>query len=161
MVTKARRAHGNSTCSVSLTVPCSSTTASTVLIITAFYRRVGRSESPKNAGVLGSNLDWRTKSTETRPDGTERIVYSNARTQPMLEVIRTTEGGVTKQQGTYTRYNARGQAIWQVSPEAINLPANLAEIEQYPDLLNEVAGNFHEQGEGKGNGRREKDRHNP
>jgi hypothetical protein len=47
--------------------------------------------------VLGSNLDWRTKTTETRPDGTERIVYSNARTQPMLEVIRTTEGGVTKQ----------------------------------------------------------------
>jgi len=92
--------------------------------------------------VLGSNLDWRTKTTETRPDGTERIVYSNARTQPMLEVIRTTEGGVTKQQGTYTRYNARGQAIWQVSPESINLPANLAEIEQYPDLLNEVAGNF-------------------
>ena len=92
--------------------------------------------------VLGSNLDWRTKSTETRPDGTERIVYSNARTQPMLEVIRTTEGGVTRQQGTYTRYNARGQAIWQVSPEAITLPANLAEIEQYPDLLNEVAGNF-------------------
>jgi hypothetical protein len=90
------------------------------LIITAFYRRVGRSESPKNAGVLGINLDWRTKSTETRPDGTERIVYSNARTQPMLEVIRTTDGGVTKQQGTYTRYNARGQEIWQVSPEAID-----------------------------------------
>ncbi|MCE2727750.1 MAG: hypothetical protein LW698_13375, partial [Planctomycetaceae bacterium] len=84
------------------------------MIITAFYRRVGRSESPKNAGVLGSNLDWRTKSTETRPDGTERIVYSNA----------------------------RGQAIWRVSPEAIALPANLADIEQYPDLLNEVAGNF-------------------
>jgi RHS repeat-associated protein len=92
--------------------------------------------------VIGSNLDWRTKTTETRPDGTERIVYSNARTQPMLEVIRTTEGGVTRQQGTYTRYDARGQAIWQVSPEAINLPANLADIEQYPDLLNEVAGNF-------------------
>jgi RHS repeat-associated protein len=92
--------------------------------------------------VIGSNLDWRTKSTETRPDGSERIVYSNSRTQPMLEVIRTTEGGVTKQQGAYTRYNARGQAIWRVSPEAIALPANLADIEQYPDLLNEVAGNF-------------------
>jgi hypothetical protein len=48
------------------------------------------------------------------------IVYANARTQPLLEVIRTTDGGVTKQQGTYTRYNARGQAIWQVSPEAID-----------------------------------------
>jgi len=142
MVTKARRAHGNSTCSVSLTVPCSSTTASTVLIITTFYRRIGWREPPKWADFLGSDLAWQAKSTETRPDGTERIVYSNARTQPMLEVIRTTEGGVTKQQGTYTRYNARGQAIWQVSPEAINLPANLAEIEQYPDLLNEVAGSF-------------------
>jgi len=53
-------------------------------------------------------------------------------------VIRTTEGGVTRQQGTYTRYDARGQAIWQVSPEAIALPANLADLEQYPDLLNEV-----------------------
>lgn len=142
MVTKARRAHGNSTCSVSLTVPCSSTTASTVLIITAFYRRIGWREPPKWADFLGSDLAWQTKSTETRHDGTERIVYANARTQPMLEVIRTTEGGVTKQQGTYTRYNARGQAIWQVSPEAIALPANLADLEQYPDLLNEVARNF-------------------
>lgn len=120
MVTKARRAHGNSTCSVSLTVPCSSTTASTVLIITTFYRRIGWREPPKWADFLGSDLAWQAKSTETRPDGTERIVYANARTQPMLEVIRTTEGGVTRQQGTYTRYNARGQAIWQVSPEAID-----------------------------------------
>ena len=45
----------------------------------------------------GSLDAWATKTTETRPDGTQRIVYSNARTQPMLEVIRTTEGGVTKQ----------------------------------------------------------------
>jgi RHS repeat-associated protein len=92
--------------------------------------------------LVGSNLDWRTKFTETRPDGTGRIVYSNARTQPMLEVIRTTENGITKQQGSYTRYDLRGQAIWQVSPEAITLPANLADIEQYADLLNEVSGNF-------------------
>ena len=57
---------------------------------------------------------------------TERIVYSNAFTQPMLEVIRTTENGITKQQGSYTRYDLRGQVIWRVSPEAITLPANLA-----------------------------------
>jgi hypothetical protein len=94
------------------------------LIITAFYRRIDRNERLKSGRFFGSNLDWRTKTTETRPDGTQRIVYANARTQPMLEVIRTTEGGVTRQQGTYTRYDARGQAIWQVSPEAIKLPAN-------------------------------------
>jgi RHS repeat-associated protein len=92
--------------------------------------------------VRDANRDWRTKTTETRPDGTQRIVYSNARNQQILEVIRTIDGGVTRQQGTYTRYDARGQAIWNVSPEAITLPANLADIEQYPDLLNEVGGNF-------------------
>lgn len=95
-----------------------------------------------NPRPLVGNLDWRTKFTETRPDGTQRIVYANARTQPMLEVIRTTEGGVTRQQGTYTRYDVRGQVIWRVSPEAIALPANLADIERYPDLLNEVLANF-------------------
>jgi RHS repeat-associated protein len=90
----------------------------------------------------GNNQEWRTKTTETRPDGTQRIVYSNARMQPMLEVIRTTEGGVTKQYGTYTRYDDRGQAIWRASPEAIALPTNLADLEAYPDLLHETSGNF-------------------
>ncbi|MFN7811278.1 MAG: hypothetical protein ACK5SI_01280, partial [Planctomycetia bacterium] len=92
--------------------------------------------------VSDANRDWRTKTTETRPDNTQRIVYCNARSQPLLEVIRTTDGGITRQYGTYTRYDFRGQAVWVASPEAIALPANLAVIEQYPDLLNEVAGNF-------------------
>jgi len=85
---------------------------------------------------------WATKTTETRPDGSQRIVYSNARTQPMLEVIRTTQGGVTTQTGTYTRYDFRGLPIWKVSPSAVSLPVDLAVIEQYPDLLHEVDGNF-------------------
>jgi hypothetical protein len=55
------------------------------LIITAFYRRIDRNEPLKSGRFFGTSLDWRTKSTETRPDGTQRIVYSNARTQPMLE----------------------------------------------------------------------------
>jgi hypothetical protein len=62
------------------------------LIITAFYRRIGRTEPLKIGWFFGSKFDWLTKSTETRPDGTERIVSSNARTQPMLEVFRTTDG---------------------------------------------------------------------
>jgi RHS repeat-associated protein len=95
--------------------------------------------------AAGSDLSaWLKKTTETRPDGTERIVYANGRTQTMLEVIRTNDGGTssTKQYGTFTRYDARGQAIWNVSPEAIALPTDLADIEQYADLLNEVNGNF-------------------
>jgi len=142
MVTKALRGHGSSTCSASLTVPRSSTVASTVLIITAFYRRIDRNEPLKSGRFFGTDLDWRTKTTETRPDGTQRITYANARLQPMLEVIRTTDGGVTKQQGTYTRYDSRGLPIWVASPEAVSLPANLADIERHPELLNEVAGNF-------------------
>jgi RHS repeat-associated protein len=86
--------------------------------------------------------DWHTKTTETRPDGTERIVYSNGRFQPMLEVIRTNDGGTPRQFGTFTRYDSRGLAIWTASPEAVLLPASLSVIEQYGDLLNEVSGNF-------------------
>jgi RHS repeat-associated protein len=85
---------------------------------------------------------WHTKTTETRPDGTERIVYANGRLQTMLEVIRTNDGGTPKQYGTYTRYDSRGNPIWQVSPEAVLLPADLTDLEQYPDLLNAVDGNF-------------------
>jgi RHS repeat-associated protein len=97
-------------------------------------------KNPVSSALVTSR--WNTKTTETRPDGTQRIVYLNARTQPMLEVIRTQENGITTQIGTYTRYDANGLPIWRVSPSALALPTNLADIEQYPDLLNEIAGNF-------------------
>ena len=97
-------------------------------------------KNPVSSALVTSR--WSTKTTETRPDGTQRIVYLNARTQPMLEVIRAQENGITTQIGTYTRYDASGLPIWRVSPSALALPTNLADIEQYPDLLNEVAGNF-------------------
>jgi hypothetical protein len=92
--------------------------------------------------VVDSDLDWRMKITETRPFGVERIVYSNGRNQPMLEVIRTSDGGVTQQYGTYTRYDTRGDVIWRVSPENITLPQDLADIEQYPDLFPATSGSF-------------------
>ncbi len=93
--------------------------------------------------AAGSNDSvWSAKSTETRPDGTERIVYTNGRLQTMLEVIRTNDGGTPRQFGTYTRYDSRGLAIWKASPEAVVLPTDLSEIEQYGDLLNEVSGNY-------------------
>jgi len=82
---------------------------------------------------------WSMKTTETRPDGTLKIIYTNGRLQPMLEVLQTTDG---KQYGMYTRYDASGQPIWKVSPEAIALPVSLATIEQYGDLLHEVNHNF-------------------
>ena len=98
--------------------------------------------APSTRPVTDANRDWRNRLTETRPDGTQRIVYANGRGQPMLEVIRTTTGGVTTQAGTYTRYDSRGLPVWVASPEAVTLPASLAEIEQYADLLNGASGNF-------------------
>jgi len=85
--------------------------------------------------------DWQTKTTETRPDGTQSITYSNLSGQTMLAVIRTSDAGVTKQYGTYTRYDARGLPIWRASPEAVVLPSNLADIEPYRDLVNQSNGN--------------------
>ena len=79
MVTKARRGHGSSTCSASLTVPCSSTTASTVLIITAFYRRLGGVEPPEIAGFLKDG-NGRTK------DGNRNRKNRNGRAQSLLEI---------------------------------------------------------------------------
>jgi RHS repeat-associated protein len=96
----------------------------------------------KNSAAGLTPSDWHTKTTETRPDGTERIVYSNGRLQPMLEVTRTNDGGTPRQFGTFTRYDSRGLAIWTASPEAVLLPADLSVIEQYGDLLNEVSGNY-------------------
>ena len=97
-----------------------------------------------NSGALSAPATgrWIKKTTETRPDGSQRIVYLNFSTQPMLEVIRAQENGVTTQIGTYTRYDANGLPIWRVSPSAIALPTNLSVIEVYPDLLHEVGGNF-------------------
>ena len=72
MVTRARRGHGSSTCSASLTVPRSSTVASTVFIITAFYRRIDRNEPLKSGRFFGTSLDWRTKSKAQRPKRPKR-----------------------------------------------------------------------------------------
>jgi hypothetical protein len=48
-------------------VPRSSTVASTVFIITAFYRRIDRNEPLKSGRFFGTSLDWRTKSKAQRP----------------------------------------------------------------------------------------------
>jgi RHS repeat-associated protein len=113
---------------------CSSCTSG----IGTFFYAYDQNSNP----VHGSTQDWRFKTTETRPDGSQRIIYTNALSRTMLEVLRTQDGGVTRQFGTYTRYDARGNPIWQATPEAVAIPADLSTLDQYPDLLNEVAGNF-------------------
>jgi RHS repeat-associated protein len=96
--------------------------------------------NPANPAI-GYNT-WKFKTTQTLPDGTQSITYANYRGQTMLGVKRVVENGVTKQWGTFTRYDGASRPIWQASPEAVALPADLAEIEQYPDLMRLVSGNY-------------------
>jgi RHS repeat-associated protein len=98
--------------------------------------------------VPGDYNRWVFKVTQTMPDGNQKIIYENYRRQIMLEVDRilvdaANPSNVGKMWGTYTRYDAStGKAIWKATPSALELPANLATIEQFPDLMNNVAGNL-------------------
>ncbi|MCY2999550.1 MAG: PEP-CTERM sorting domain-containing protein [Planctomycetota bacterium] len=91
---------------------------------------------------------WVFKVTQTLPDGNQKIIYENYRRQVMLEVDRilvdaANPSNVGKMWGNYTRYDAStGKSIWKATPSALELPANLATLEQYPDLMNNVAGNL-------------------
>ena len=85
--------------------------------------------------TAGFNI-WKTKTIETRPDSTQAITYSNSSGQTILTVIRTNDGGVTKQYGTYTRYDSRGLPIWTASPDAVTVPTNLSDVES-TDLMND------------------------
>lgn len=127
-------AQGRVTLQKSQGTGCSACTAGIGQYTYSYAQYTGAARDP--------NRDWKTKVTETRPDLTQRVVYSNVRKQPILEVISTDNG--TKLYGTYIRYDARGQAVWKASPEAVILPtnfANLATIEGYPDLMNENLAN--------------------
>ena len=98
--------------------------------------------------VPGDYNRWVFKVTQTMPDGNQKIIYENYRRQIMLEVDRilvdpANPSNVGKMWGTYIRYDAStGKAIWKATPSALELPANLATIEQFPDLMNNVAGNL-------------------
>ena len=91
---------------------------------------------------------WVFKVTQTLPDGNQKIIYENYRRQVMLEVDHilvdaANPSNVGKMWGNYTRYDAStGKSIWKATPSALELPANLATLEQYPDLMNNVAGNL-------------------
>lgn len=98
--------------------------------------------------VPGDYNRWAFKVTQTLPDGNQRIIYENYRRQIMLDVNRVlvdpaNPSNVGKMWGTYTRYDpSSGKPIWSATPSALELPASLSTIEQYPDLMHDVAGNL-------------------
>lgn len=85
---------------------------------------------------------WRTRTTVTRPDGTQVVNYTNLFGQSMLDVTRATDGGTQRQWGSFTRYDTAGRPMWRASPEALDLPANLADAEAHVDLMGSQGGNY-------------------
>jgi RHS repeat-associated protein len=84
--------------------------------------------------------NWSTKTTETVPGGDEYVTYYNSNGQTMLSVYEDETTGLME--GTFTEYDDSGRAILTANPSAVNLPSSLSTIEAYPDLLNNVSGNY-------------------
>ncbi|MBM4058177.1 MAG: RHS repeat protein, partial [Planctomycetes bacterium] len=85
---------------------------------------------------------WRSRTTVTRPDGTQIVNYTNLFGQSMLDVTRASDGGTQRQWGRFLRYDELGRPMWSASPEALDLPANLADVEAHADLMGSQAGNY-------------------
>lgn len=80
----------------------------------------------------GYNL-WRTRSAETLPDGTQRIVYSNYAGQVMLDVTKV--GGSSW--ATFYKYDSNGRLVLQAEPSAVS-----GYDETKSDLLDNQSGNY-------------------
>ncbi|QDU01709.1 tRNA3(Ser)-specific nuclease WapA precursor [Gimesia chilikensis] len=76
---------------------------------------------------------WKTKTTETLPDGSQNIVYSNYVSQPMLKILKSGEDEWYE----FFKYDDSANIILQASSSAIS-----GYDDQYADLLHEVSGNY-------------------
>jgi RHS repeat-associated protein len=76
---------------------------------------------------------WLTKRTETRPDGTTRVTYSNYVGEPVLEVHQ--EGG--QNWATFYKYDTAGRLILAAAPSAVS-----GYDESKADLVNNQSGNY-------------------
>ena len=96
----------------------------------------------------GPNV-WRFRTTETLRDGNQNIIYTNANAEVMLKVFyNTADTAAATFEGTFYRFDSEGRIIWEAGPSAVDLSyftnstALAAGLEQYPDLMHEVAGNY-------------------
>jgi RHS repeat-associated protein len=76
---------------------------------------------------------WCYRTTETRPDGSQIIVYSNYAGQTMLTVLQS----AGQQWCDFYQYSSDGLLILHASPSAVS-----GFSEQYADLLHDVGGNY-------------------
>ena len=81
--------------------------------------------------------DWKWKTTETLPDLSENVVYSNYLDETMMSVHIANPGASNEQRWfTYTRYDDdHGRAIMEASPSAFASSLTLDDIEANADLV--------------------------
>jgi hypothetical protein len=76
---------------------------------------------------------WKTRTVETRPDGTQNIVYANYAGQAMLTVLKDGSDEWLR----FYKYDSSGRVILAAEPSAIS-----GYDDQYADLLHNVAGDY-------------------
>ena len=76
---------------------------------------------------------WKTKTTETLPDGSQNIVYCNYASQPMLKILKSGDDEWYE----FFKYDESANVILYASSSAIS-----GYDDQYADLLHEVSGNY-------------------
>jgi RHS repeat-associated protein len=77
---------------------------------------------------------WKTKTTQTLPDGSKIVFYGNYAALPILKVTIDPTGA--NMWATFYRYTSAGVVTWEAQPSAVALPASLSTLEAYNDLLN-------------------------
>jgi RHS repeat-associated protein len=87
------------------------------------------------SGFADGYNTWRTKTTETLPDGNQNIVYTNFAGQIMLAIYQDTTSG--QQWLTYYQYDSSGRLLLKAEPSAVS-----GYDDTRPDLLNNQSGNY-------------------
>jgi len=87
----------------------------------------------EESGNADGYNSWKTKTTETLPNGAQNIVYSNYAGQTMLHVLKSD----SDQWCEFWKYNDSGQVILHANPSAVS-----GYDDTKADLLNETGGSY-------------------
>lgn len=72
-----------------------------------------------NGSYVDDYNNWQTKTIETRPDGSQQVVYANYAGQTMLFELRSSAAGDARVWRTYYQYNANGKLVLEAKPSAV------------------------------------------
>jgi RHS repeat-associated protein len=81
--------------------------------------------------------EWRVRTTETLPDGTQNIIYTNNFGEAILTVVKDAAG---TEWSTFRHFDWAGRLLWTADPAAVI--GHDAQYPQYPDLLHRQDGHY-------------------